>query len=125
MKSKTFTVLTRQAMRNLAPNGKLVEDGITFERLKNGDGLFTVNFRADRLRAHRCMGTQSERTTPHNAEEYIRKPKEDPKPDPPNLPKGRKTTPHYPDAAAKYLVKLAEVDGKDMVAKRRRLNLHL
>ena len=40
--AKTFTKLTRPAMRKLANGDKLNEHGITFERLANGDGVFTV-----------------------------------------------------------------------------------
>ena len=41
--SKTFTKLTRPAMRKLAAGDKLNEHGIAFERQANGDGVYSVN----------------------------------------------------------------------------------
>ena len=61
--AKAFTKLTRPAMRKLKFGGKLNEHGITFERLVNGDGVFTVNVMVDGLRIHRVIGKESDGTT--------------------------------------------------------------
>src|SRR5262249_17971912 len=125
MKSKTFTIVTRQAMRNLAPGALLTENGITFQRLSNSDGLFTVNVMVDGQRIHRTIGRESDGTTRTQAEDFIRKVREDAKHERLSLPQGRKTTLLFPDAAGKYLSKLAEEGGNDLIMKRRRLTLHL
>ena len=49
--SKTFTKLTRPAMRKLAAGDKLNEHGITFERQANSDGVFSVNVMASAFTA--------------------------------------------------------------------------
>jgi hypothetical protein len=61
--SKTFTKLTRPAMRKLAAGDKLNEHGITFERQANSDGVFSVNVMVDGQRIHRVIGRESDGTT--------------------------------------------------------------
>ena len=51
-----FSKLTRLEMRKLAPGRALGEHGITFERLSNGDGRFSVNIMVDGVRVHRVLG---------------------------------------------------------------------
>src|SRR6266849_4202795 len=123
--SKSFITLTRTEMRRLSVGTKLTEHGITFERLTNGDGLFTVNIMVDGQRIHRVVGRESDGTTRTQAETFIGKIRQDAKNDRLSLPKGRKVALIFPDAATKYLAKLIEEGGKDLVMKRRRLNLHL
>ena len=112
-------------MRKINSGAKLSEHGITFERLANGDGLFTVNIMVDGQRIHRVIGRESEGTTRTHAEEFIQRVREDARQERLNLPNRRKIVLRFPDAAAKYLAKLAEEGGKDLVMKRRRLELHL
>lgn len=112
-------------MRELDIGDKLLEHGIAFERLANGDGLFTVNIMVDGQRIHRVIGRESEGTTRTQAEDFIGNVREDAKRDRLSLPKGRKVVLAFPDAAAKYLGELAEEGGKDLVMKRRPLTLHL
>jgi len=123
--AKTFTNLTRPAMRKLAAGDKLNEHGITFERTTNGDGVFTVNVMVDGQRIHRVIGRESDGTTRTQAEEFIDKARQDAKAGRLNLPKGRKLALTFSDAAEKYLVKLALEDGKDLKMKAYRLNMHL
>ncbi|MGQ7939511.1 tyrosine-type recombinase/integrase [Paraburkholderia sp. D1E] len=122
---KQFSKLTRPTMRKLAVGGKLTEHGITFERLPTGDGVFTVNVMADGQRIHRVVGRESDGTTRTQAEEFVAKVKSDAKHDRLALPKGRKVALSFRDAAGKYLTKLEQEGGKDLVAKRQRLTLHL
>lgn len=75
--AKTFTTLTRPAMRKLAPGKKINEHGITFERQGNGDGVFTVNVMVDGQRIHRAIGRESDGTTRTQAEEFIEKVRRD------------------------------------------------
>lgn len=123
--SKTFTKLTRPAMRKLAAGDKLNEHGITFERQANSDGVFTVNVMVDGQRIHRVIGRESDGTTRTQAEEFIEKARHDAKAGRLNLPKGRKLAMTFKEAAEKYLVKLALEDGKDLQMKDYRLKMHL
>lgn len=120
-----FTELTRPEMRKLAKNDKIEEHGITFHRLPNGDGRFTVNIMVDGQRIHRVIGKETDGVTREKAEEFISNTRADARAGRLNLPKGRKVTLSFQEAAKKYLEKLEEEGGKDIVAKRRRLNQHL
>jgi hypothetical protein len=106
--SKAFNALTRPVMRRLQPGDKLTENGITFERLANGDGLFTVNIMVDGQRIHRVIGRESDGTTRTQAEDFIGKVREDAREDRLSLPKGRKIALTFSEAALKYLSKLDE-----------------
>lgn len=123
--AKTFVKLTRLAMRKLATGKKISEQGITFERQANGDGVFSVNVMVDGQRIHRVIGRESDGTTRTQAEEFIEKARQDAKSGRLNLPKGRKTAIGFVEAADKYLAKLAQEGGKDLKMKRYRLSMHL
>ena len=123
--AKAFTKLTRPAMRKLKPGDTMNEHGITFERLANNDGVFTVNVMVDGLRIHRVIGRESDGTTRTQAEEFIEKVRRDARDDRLALPKGRKIALSFKEAGGKYLKKQEEEGGKDLDAKRRRLNQHL
>jgi len=123
--AKTFTKLTRPAIRKLASGERLNEHGITFERQASGDGVFTVNIMVDGQRIHRVIGRESEGTTRTQAEEFIAKVRNDAKHDRLALPKGRKVALSFREAAGKYLERLGESGGKDLKMKAARLNHHL
>jgi len=123
--AKTFSKLTRPLLRKLSPSEKLNEHGITFERQNNGDGVYTVNIMVDGQRIHRVIGRESDGTTRTQAEEFIEKVRQDAKHNRLSLPKGRKVALSFRSAANKYLVKLDEEGGKDLIMKRRRFSLHL
>ena len=119
--AKTFTKLTRPAMRKLVAGEKLNEHGITFERQASGDGVFTVNIMVDGQRIHRVIGRESDGTTRTQAEEFIEKARQDAKAGRLNLPKGRKLALSFREAADKYITKLGQEGGKDIDMKRYRL----
>jgi integrase len=123
--AKSFSRLTRPAMRKLIPGGKISEHGITFLREANNDGVFTVNVMVDGQRIHRVVGRESDSTTRTQAEEFIEKARQDAKAGRLNLPKGRKIALSFAEAAERYLTKLEQEGGKDLLMKRRRLSLHL
>ena len=123
--AKTFSKLTRPMMRKLKQGEVINEHGITFEHQFNGDSIFTVNVMVDGQRIHRVIGRESDGTTRTQAEEFIEKVRQDAKAGRLNLPKGRKIALGFAEAAEKYLTKLDEEGGKDLVMKRRRLSLHL
>jgi hypothetical protein len=123
--AKSFDRLTRPAMRRLPPGGKIHEHGITFEKLANGDGVFTVNVMVDGRRIHRVIGRESDGTTRTQAEEFIAKVRNDAKHDRLELPRGRKLVLSFRAACEKYLEHLVEEGGRDTKMKRVRLMLHL
>jgi integrase len=123
--AKAFLKLTRPAMRKLLPGGKIMEHGITFERLANGDGVFTVNVMVDRQRIHRVIGHESDGTTRTQAEAFLEKVRRDAREGRLHLPQGRKIALGFREAAAAYVQRLEEEGGKDVIVKRRRLTLHL
>ena len=123
--SKSYRKISRQNMRKLTTGEKITENGITFERLIDGDGRFSVNIMVDGQRIHRVIGKESEKTTRTQVEEYISKVRNDAKHDRLGLPKGRKTSLTLREAAERYLGKLEEEDGRDLKKKRHRLESHL
>lgn len=123
--AKTFKKLTRPEMRKLSLGKRINEHGITFERCTNGDGVFIVNIMVDTQRIHRVIGRESDGTTRTQAEEFVEKARQDAKHDRLSLPKGRKVALSFAEAASKYLIKLDEEGGKDLIMKQRRLSLHL
>ena len=123
--AKTFSKLTRAAMRGLSVNGTITEHGISFERLADGDGRFTVNIMVDGQRIHRVVGKESDGTTRTQAEEFVAGVRQDAKHERLALPKNRKVALPFSEAAAMYLDRLGRADGKDLKSKRHRLTLHL
>lgn len=112
-------------MRKLKPGDKMNEHGISFERLANNDGVFTVNVMVDGQRIHRVIGKESDGTTRTQAEEFIEKVRRDARDDRLALPRARKIALSFREGGEKYLHKLEEEGGKDIKAKRQRLNQHL
>lgn len=123
--AKTYLKLTRPAMRRLPVGGKIHEHGITYERLRNGDSVLTVNVMVDGERIHRVVGRESEGTTRTQAEEFIQKVRRDARDGRLSLPKGRKVALGFSDAADKYLDRLEGGDGRDLKMKRTRIESHL
>lgn len=120
-----FTKLTRNNQRKLHNSETISEHGITFERLANGDGRYTVNIMVDGQRIHRVIGKESDGTTRTQAEEFIEKAKQDAKTGRLNLPTGRKIALGFKQATENYLKKLEDEGGKDIKKKTYRLNLHV
>ena len=120
-----FVKLTRSAIRALKSGESITEAGISFKREQNGDGVFSINIMIEGERIHRVIGRESDGTTKQQVTEYINKLRHDAKMGRLALPKGRKISLSFVDAARKYLSKLDEEVGKDLVMKRRRLENHL
>ena len=120
-----FSKLTRPGMRHLKPGKKITEQCITFQRLPNGDGRFSVNVMVDAHRIHRIIGKESEGVTRTQAENFIEQKKTEARESRLNLPNGRKLLLNFQVAAKQYIEKLKEEGGKDINAKERRLNQHL
>jgi integrase len=120
-----FCKLTRPAIRKLSPGSKLIEHGITFERLANSDGVYSINIMVDGQRIHRVIGRESDGTTRTQAEVFIEKVKQDAKQGRLNLPKGRKVIFSFKHAAEKYLERQLAEDAKNLKVKLYKLRLHL
>ncbi|MBT3509312.1 MAG: site-specific integrase [Nitrospina sp.] len=120
-----FSKLTRPSIRSLKASQKISENGITFERLANGDGRYSVNIMVDGQRIHRTIGKESEGVTRKQVEDFIEQVKTESRTGRLNLPEGRKLTLGFKEAAFAYLKRLPEEGGKDLKAKTMRLNQHL
>ena len=123
--AKTFLKLTRAQMRKLAMGKRITEHGITFERLTNGDGLFSVNIMVDRRRIHRSIGRESDGTTRSTVEEFISKARHESREGRLNLPKRRKVALTLASAAPLYLDRLLQENGKNIERKRLQLEQSL
>lgn len=123
--AKTFAKLDRRKLRDLAPGQKVQEHGIAFERLANGDGVYSVNVMVDGQRIHRVLGKESEGVTRTQAEQFIEKVRTDARHDRLTLPKGRKVALSFRSAAEKYIEILKTSGGKDIRAKEQVLTQHL
>jgi len=120
-----FKHLDRMALRKLKPGDKCTEHGITFERLADGDGRYTINIMVDGIHVHRVMGKESEGVTREQAEDFIEQARTEARQGRLKLPKGRKVVVGFAQAAQLYLDKLVQEGGKDIEKKRYRLHYHL
>jgi integrase len=123
--SLRFTQLTRPNIRALAVGEKITEQGITAERMSDGDVRYSVNIMVDGDRIHRVVGRESDGTTRTQAEDFIAKTRATVKEGRLNLPRGRKIHLTFAKAAKLYLEREKEAGGKDLVYKERHLRLHL
>ena len=96
--ARAFEKLTRPIMRSLGPGASLTEHGITFERIANGDGVFSVNVMVDGQRIHRVIGRESEGVTRSQAEQFIEKVRSEAREGRLSLPAGRKTHMSFSEA---------------------------
>jgi integrase len=119
--TRSFAKITRARTRTLQPGEKLTEQGITFERLANGDGRFSVNIMVDGKRVHRNLGRESEGVTRRTAEEFIGKIRRDAWDGRLNLPKRRKVPLALSSVATLYLDRLSQEGGKQIERKRQQL----
>lgn len=120
-----FVKLTRPNVRKARAGQKLTEHGITFERLANGDGCYSVNIMVDRVRIHRVIGRESDGITRTQCETFIESTRTAARQDRLALPKGRKVALTFSDAATQYVSKLKEIGGKGVDRKENQLALHL
>jgi integrase len=117
--------LSRTALRKLAPGEKVTEHGVTFERRKDGHGVWSINIMVDRVRVHRVIGRESDGITKTQCEAWIDKTRTEARAGRLGLPKGRKVGIGFREAAADYVTRLREEGGKNISRKERQLQLHL
>lgn len=118
---RSFAKLSRTQLRSLRPGEHCTERGITFERLANGDGLFSVNVMVDGRRIHRSLGRESEGVTRTTAEEFIAKVRREAREGQLNLPTKRKLPLTLYAATPLYLERLRQEGGKEIERKGGRL----
>jgi integrase len=123
--AKSFSKLTRTRQRALGVADTISEHGITYTRLANGDGSYTVNVMIDGQRIHRVVGRESDGTTRTQAEDFIAKVRADAKNDRLALPKGRKLALSFRDASKTYIERLAQSGGLSIAKKTQQLHQHL
>jgi len=120
-----FARITREALKALPIGGKVAEHGIVAERLRDGDVRYSINVMVDRQRIHRVIGTERAGVNRGAAERAIEQLRAEAREGRLRLPKGRKVAFLLSDAAERYLTRLEETDGKDLINKRRHLRHHL
>jgi hypothetical protein len=119
--AKQFTKLTRPRMRTLNVGEQMTELGITFKKLTNGDGRFSVNVMVDRRRIHRIIGCESEGVTRTTVETFIANLRAESRVERLNLPSGRKVALTVATAVPRYLERLSQEGGLDIKRKTQRL----
>ena len=123
--SLRFSKLDRPSIRRLKPGEKLIEHGITAERLSDGDLRYSVNLMVDGKRIHRVIGKESEGLTRTQCEEFIEWARSEARAGRVSLPKGRKLALTFTAAADDYVNRLDESAGKNITIKRRHLRMYL
>ncbi|MES3055850.1 site-specific integrase [Sphingomonas faeni] len=120
-----FAKLSRTAVRSMPAGAKITEHGITAERLANGDVAYSVNIMVDGERIHRTAGRESEGVTREQAERMIETLRTRAREERLNLPKGRKTSQSFADAAPLYVERLEREGGKGIPRKRQHITTSL
>ncbi|KRC34868.1 MULTISPECIES: site-specific integrase [unclassified Lysobacter] len=121
-----FVKLTRPAMRALKAGESISEHGITFTRLVNGDGRWSINVMVSRVRHHKVVGNESEGYTRTQAEDVIAGLKAQKRSAGHGVSGSRQGVPKtVRGAAADYLAFLRSHDGKDVDTKQMRFREHL
>lgn len=123
--AKKFNKLTIKHMRALEPEKYIIENGIVYWKLKNGDGNFSISLMVDGERIRRTIGKESDGVTRQHVEEVIEKLKTEAREKRLNLPKGRKIPLKFEEAASKYIEKLKIEGGKNIEAKAQQLRVYL
>jgi integrase len=121
--ARKFLKLTPGAIKKLKAPGAIREGGIVFKRKANGDGAFYADTMVDGQRIHRCIASESDgRAWAEGVLESLRSRAREHRL---GLAKGRKLAMGFAEAAGKYIERLGLEGGKDLTAKRRRIEMHL
>jgi integrase len=123
--SRVFSKITRSKVRALPRGESVTENGMSFKRLADGDGLFSINVMVDGKRIHRNIGRESDGTTRTTAEEFLAKVRSEARERRLKLPKRRKVALTVAAATPLYLESLRQEGGKDIERKGQKLNVHI
>lgn len=122
---KKYEILTRENMRKLKQGEYLIENCIVYKKLKDNNGVFSVNIRVDGQRIRRTVGKDSEGVTIKLVEQVIEKFKTEAREKRLKLPKGRKNPLRFKEAVEKYLENLELEGGKNIYRKKQQLRDYL
>jgi integrase len=122
---RKFTKITRSNIRQIDAGQKLIEHGVEYKRLHNGDGHWTVAITVDGRRIRKAIGKESDGVTLTQVLQFIEKVKTEAREDRLKLPKGRKLARRFEEAATEYIQRLRESDGKNIDKKVQHFKLHL
>lgn len=123
--AKKYEIITREKMRNLKVGEYLIENCIVYKKLKNNDGVFSVNIRVDGERIRKTVGKESEGVTVKFVEQVIEKYKTEARENRLNLTKGRKLPLRFNEAIEKYLTNLELEGGSNIRKKKQHLIDHV
>jgi integrase len=115
----------RDAIHRLKPGESLTVEGVSIERLPDGDLRYRINAVVDGRRLHRVIGRQSGGVNYQQARAYVERMKSEAREGRLQLPKGRKLPMTFGEAAEKYISALEMTAGKNIVRKRQQLEMHL
>lgn len=122
----SYSRLTRPGLRALRPGQSLSEHGITYTRLANGDGRWSVNVMVNRRRHHQVVGLESEGYTRTQAEALVASLRATKRASAHGVAGSRHNASQtVSQAADEYLQYLAAHDGRDLDTKARRFRDHL
>lgn len=122
---RSIKKLSPASTRKMSAGNKVTDGGITYERLNGGDGRWSANIMVDGARIHRVIGRESEGVTLTQVSKYIEDTRTKARDGRLNLPKGRKLTLTFTQAADDCLKRLRESDGKGIDFKDAILRIHL
>lgn len=122
---KKYTKLIRESIKALKSQESICENNIKFERLKNGDGRYSVYGKANGIRFNRIVGLESHGVTRSQAEEVLLKLMQDAKENRFSLPKGRKNEPLFQALVKQYIDQLRQISGKNIERKEKQLETHV
>lgn len=117
-----FAKLTKTNMRKLQPGYSIVENGIVYEKLLDGDGKFRIEMRIDGQRVKRVVGKESEGITKEAVIDIIFHFRMESRTNKLNLPANRKTHATLAEIGEMYLSRLQDSGGRNLSEKTRHLN---
>jgi integrase len=117
--------LTREAVKRLQAGDQITDAGITATRLADGDIRWKIGVMVSGRRIHRVIGRESEGASRAMCEAYIQQVRTEERQDRLQLPTGRKTWLTFAQAAQRYLTRMEEGGGLNLVAKKQHLKMWL
>jgi len=116
--AKKFSALNRASIKALGSGERVTKDGITVQRMADGDLRWSVNVMVDGQRIHRVIGKESEGVTRQKVEEAIESFRTKAREGRLDLPTARKHHQSFAELAGAYIDRLEQIGGKNMKAKR-------
>jgi integrase len=116
----------RDAIRALLPGQTLTVDGVEIQRRPDGDLRYLINAVVDNRRIHRVVGYQSQGMNFHQARDHVERLRIEAREHRLAVPpKGHKQPVTLRAAAALYIARLKETNGKNIAKKEAQLAQHI